>query len=678
MLYINATEKFGKRVLWKIFHAKNPGMTENLKTYGFKTPRSPPMDEDMKPFLDDLFGTIPMIKMRKSNNQFQMDLKKDVQRILKCEEVLVNADKTENIYKMPVNEYEKKLTEEVTKEYKKIDREQLDRVNAEAAMICEKLKIADRVEKFSEAEPFMTLKDHKENFNLRPSVRLINPSMSNVGIISKQILERINKAVRERTNANQWTCSEQPVKWFLSIEDKKKQRFIKYDIDSFYPSITKELFKKSIEYAKQFTDITEEEEEILWHARKSFVVKDGKVWVKKNGKDFDVTMGSPDGAEVAELVGLYLLNKVKKVLPNSGLYRDDGAGVAKKSGPEINKIIKRLHKIFNEEGLKITVEGNLKKIDYLDFEMDLENEIVKPWRKPNSHPKYINTSSSHPPSNIKSLPGMIQRRLSTLSSTEKEFKEVIGPYNDALKEAGYKDTNLKFMKTDQNKKRSRKRKIIWYNPPFSTNVQTNLTKMFNSLLDKHFKKGTWLYKMFNKNNCKLSYCTMPNLHQIISGHNKKLLRKKIENQNVERLCNCRGGVDNCPVEGKCLEEGVVYEADVEAESKPTKKYLGSAGTTFKVRHRNHKADFKNSHRRTATKLSGYVWKLKDHNVDHTIKFKIKEKASEYNPRTKMCMLCLTEKLRIMEADPIIFLNDRTEILCKCRHANKFKLSNLTK
>ena len=99
----DATENYGKRVLWKIFHAKNPNSKERINTFGFKTPRSPPMDEDVKPFLDELFGIIPMIKMRPSNNQFQKDLNKDVERILKCEDVLVNADKTENIYRKETN-----------------------------------------------------------------------------------------------------------------------------------------------------------------------------------------------------------------------------------------------------------------------------------------------------------------------------------------------------------------------------------------------------------------------------------------------------------------------------------------------------------------------------------------------------------------------------------------------
>ena len=82
--------------------------------------------------------------------------------------------------------------------------------------------------------------------------------------------------------------------------------------------------------------------------------------------------------------------------------------------------------------------------------------------------------------------------------------------------------------------------------------------------------------------------------------------------------------------------------------------------------------------RFATKLSGYVWNLKDQEINHNIRWKIKKKAKPYNPITKMCNLCLTEKVMIMEADRNIYLNDRTEILAKCRHANKYKLESLLK
>lgn len=40
---------------------------------------------------------------------------------------------------------------------------------------------------------------------------------------------------------------------------------------------------------------------------------------------FDVTMGSYDGAQACELIGLYMLSKLTPLLKSSvGLYRDDG------------------------------------------------------------------------------------------------------------------------------------------------------------------------------------------------------------------------------------------------------------------------------------------------------------------------------------------------------------------
>ena len=44
-------------------------------------------------------------------------------------------------------------------------------------------------------------------------------------------------------------------------------------------------------------------------------------------------MGSFDGVEICELVGLYLLNKLSKLLGNGnvGLYRDDGLAAIKRT-----------------------------------------------------------------------------------------------------------------------------------------------------------------------------------------------------------------------------------------------------------------------------------------------------------------------------------------------------------
>ena len=108
------------------------------------------------------------------------------------------------------------------------------------------------------------------------------------------------------------------------------------------------------------------------------------------------------------------------------------------------------------------------------------------------------------------------------------------------------------------------------------------------------------------------------------------------------------------------------------ETIDTKKYVGSAATK---RHSNHKSDFNISSKRKTTKLSVYVREPKDKNVQPTIKFQIKEHAKSYHPAADRCLLCLTEKLRIMQVPPDIYLNHRTELLAKCRHRNKYLLSN---
>ena len=132
-----------------------------------------------------------------------------------------------------------------------------------------------------------------------------------------------------------------------------------------------------------------------------------------------------------------------------------------------------------------------------------------------------------------------------------------------------------------------------------------------------------------------------------------------------------------------MKSDLVYEAEVVTieENSQLKKYLGQCATTFKVRYNNHKSECKVPSKRYATKMSGHVWNLKDKNINYNIKFKIKEQSRSYNPVSKRCLLCLTEKFQIMKAceiDPETYLNDRSEILCKCRHRNKFLLSNFNK
>ena len=53
--------------------------------------------------------------------------------------------------------------------------------------------------------------------------------------------------------------------------------------------------------------------------------------------------------------------------------------------------------------------------------------------------------------------------------------------------------------------KQKKRKIIWFNPPYSVNGKTNIGEIFLSLLKKHFPKKNKLHKIFDKNNAKSSF-----------------------------------------------------------------------------------------------------------------------------------------------------------------------------
>ena len=91
----------------------------------------------------------------------------------------------------------------------------------------------------------------------------------------------------------------------------------------------------------------------------------------------------------------------------------------------------------------------------------------------------------------------------------------------------------------------------------------------------------------------------------------------------------------------------------------TKYYIGCTGAEFKIRYYGHCNSFKNRERRNATEPSKAVWKAKDSNINPTIKWSIVDRAPAYQPGSRNCSLCFTEKLAILFADPSTALNSRT-------------------
>ena len=115
---------------------------------------------------------------------------------------------------------------------------------------------------------------------------------------------------------------------------------------------------------------------------------------------------------------------------------------------------------------------------------------------------YIDKRSNHPPSITKHLPASINRRISSLSSSELAFDSVANVYEVALHKSNY-NGKLEYSpdnpRSTTTQKRKRQRNIIWFNPPFSKNVRSNIARDFLRLLDKHFPKANSLHKIFNRN-----------------------------------------------------------------------------------------------------------------------------------------------------------------------------------
>ena len=215
---------------------------------------------------------------------------------------------------------------------------------------------------------------------------------------------------------------------------------------------------------------------------------------------------------------------------------------------------------------------------------------------------------------------------------------------------------------------------MWYNPPYSKNVATNLGKMFLLALDKCFPPDHILHKCFNRNTVKLSYSRMPNVSQIVAKHNKKVLSEVKDGTDYEPTCNCSGN-NICPVGGKCKMEGVIYQCTVKNRSDSSENsYVGLCEPMFKSRYNVHKDSFKNPTKRHSTKLAGHIWYLKDNHSNFDLSWKILSKTNSYSPTTKICNLCNREIYFIIFKPTLANLNKRNEIMSTCRHRDKFKLS----
>ena len=176
------------------------------------------------------------------------------------------------------------------------------------------------------------------------------------------------------------------------------------------------------------------------------------------------------------------------------------------------------------------------------------------------------------------------------SDSGDEFNKAATIYNRALQESGFSERLYMCYeptKREKERRKNRPRKVLWFNPPFSRNVKTNIGKHFLHLLRKYFHKGHILNKIFNKNTCKVSYSCMENMQSIIGRHNAKVLKPNTVQSTRES--NCRK-IDHCPLVGKCLTSNIVYQAFLSTEGMKWRqnvhtyvlKIAGNLKTLFKI------------------------------------------------------------------------------------------------
>ena len=692
---IDKTDNFVSRIRRKTDIFLFPWKYENPKpSYGFRSTRTAPQSNLLKPFEDELFETIANLEFHEHRSQFQNKMAETVKTIKESKNVFVCADKTTNIYEVSPEDYEKLLLDNISKDYQQVNKSEVTKVNDEARAIASRLEIADRVEVMSQSLAFITIKDHKENFETDTKCRLINPAKSQIGILSRQILQRANKQLRSKLKLNQWQSTSDVLSWFHNIKSKGRRSFMQVDIKEYYPSITEQLLDNAIAFFNtNDVEITAAEVEIVKNARKAFLFSETNgeriTWRKKtddeNDNNFDVTMGAPDGAEVCELVGLFLLNEVKANFPTLefGLYRDDGLAVhSRMPKRELEGTRQRLRALFANHDLTITFENthNAKIANFLDVTLDLTKEIHKPYRKPNDHPLYINVNSNHPPSVTKQIPLGINKRLASISSNADEFYKAAPDYQKALDESGYKH-KLRMPEPDNpapssangNVSSRKKRDILYYTPPFNRALKTKLGRIFLNLVRKHFPAHHKLHPILNKNTLKLAYSCTANIKKIIQSHNKKVLNKD-KKSSKEKACTCQVSKrENCPLRGKCNQKNVVYKATT---PEPDPHFYIGVTEDFKPRWQVHKQTFKNSELKKATALSAFVWE-KGLNPEPNLEWQVFDRAPSYQPGQKACQLCLTEKLHILkQAKKKNCLNQRCEVVQICRHKASHRLGRV--
>ena len=153
-------ESFIKRIRWKVFFfekecEENDQRTNNLR---FKSVRTTLKNENLNQFESALYDMVQNIEFKKVKFNFPMQLSNDVKNIKKNPKILVPVDKSNNLYELTTEEYNKLQIENISKTYKQITESAINSINTEAKAIAKDLNLDERIEQYNQTQSFISLK----------------------------------------------------------------------------------------------------------------------------------------------------------------------------------------------------------------------------------------------------------------------------------------------------------------------------------------------------------------------------------------------------------------------------------------------------------------------------------------------------------------------------------------
>ena len=137
---------------WKTLQFLGKLEENNKETYRFKCQIYPQRVDELNKFEEELILMIKNIDLRNVHSKLQEKSKHDITEIRNSNKVIVPANKTRNLYKIEKKDYNEFLSENITKTYRKSNRNKINKLNLDAKKIPNELSISDRTDRLKKNE----------------------------------------------------------------------------------------------------------------------------------------------------------------------------------------------------------------------------------------------------------------------------------------------------------------------------------------------------------------------------------------------------------------------------------------------------------------------------------------------------------------------------------------------